>query len=147
MHRQRGISLGEVALTTTVIGGLTFAALPKLNEAKVRAKESALRYELQTIRKAVDTFNAETSGWPLVVSDLLGEKPPASFVYKGKEVAWGNRRWNGPYLGYGEKGKEFIPKDPVSGEPFRQSRTETGRLQVFSSAKGKDIDGTDFSTF
>jgi type II secretory pathway pseudopilin PulG len=152
MHRlrnisQRGISLGEVTLATAVIGGATLLAMPKLNEAKYKAKESVLKYELQTIRKAVETFSIDTGGHPVLLSDLLREDAPSTFVVKGHEVRWGKRPWHGPYLAYGEKGSDYVMRDPVSEQPFLQRRNEKGRLQVFSSAKGKDTDGKLFSDY
>jgi type II secretory pathway pseudopilin PulG len=147
VHRRRGITIGEVAITTTVIGALTVAALPRFTQATQKAKESALKYELSTIRKAIDTFNADTGGWPTELSDLLGEYAPRSYFYKGKEVIWQKKTWQGPYLGYGEKGADYIPKDPVSISPFVQVRADNGRLKVFSSAKGNDMDGHAYSGY
>ena len=146
-RRIRGVSLNEVMMTTAVITVVAAVATPKFAEASQRAREAALKYELQTLRKAVDQFNADTGGWPNNISDLIGTEAPQYLWLKGNVEEWGKRHYNGPYLGYGEKGSRFIPKDPVSSLPFKEYHSEGGRLRIFSSAKGKDLSGEEFSKY
>ena len=144
---RRGLSIVEVLLSTVVIGGVTYAAAPKFVQAAKRAKETAVKAELKTIRQAVDHFFLETGGYPNTISDMIGDKPPEIFWVKGQMAKWGKRSWEGPYLAYGEKGRDFVPKDHISGKSYRASRAENGRLTILSSADGKDSDGVRFSDY
>ena len=147
MHRKRGLTITEIAISTAVIGTATVVAVPKFVHATHRAKESALKYELKNFRKAVDQFYIDTGGYPAELKDLLRENPPKSLWVKAKEKPWIKTiEWHGPYMAYGE-GQLIEPKDPVSDLPFLTKRGDTGRLQIFSSATGKDTEGKSFTTY
>jgi type II secretory pathway pseudopilin PulG len=147
MHRKRGLTITEIAISTAVIGTATVVAVPKFMHATHRAKEAALKLELRNFRKAVDQFYIDTGGYPDEVKDLLRESPPRSFWLKAKERAWNKSvEWHGPYMAYGE-GQLIEPKDPVSDLPFLTKRADTGRLQIFSSATGMDTEGKPFTSY
>lgn len=147
MHRKRGLTITEIAISTAVIGTATVVAVPKFVHATHRAKESALKFELKNYRKAVDQFYIDTGGYPVELKDLLREQPPESFWLNKKQVKWKKSdEWHGPYMAYGE-GSLVEPKDPVSDKPFLTKRGETGRLQIFSSAEGRDSEGKEFTAY
>lgn len=147
MHRSRGLSVSEIMISTAVIGTATVVAVPKFMHAAQRAKESALKYELKTLRKAVDQFYIDSSGYPDTVTDLLQEEAPKDFWMNNKLMRWNpNVKWQGPYVAYGEN-HVSDPLDPVSGKPFLTKRGKNGRLQIFSSAPGKDSEGKEFKTY
>jgi type II secretory pathway pseudopilin PulG len=141
------LTLSEVLISTTIVGAVAMVATPKFIEATKRAKESALKSDLQTIRKAVDQFNADTGGWPESISDLLGDQPPKSWFRNGKAIEWKEAKWNGPYLGFGEKGPEYVPKDVISQKPYRTQRLESGKLKIYSSMTGLDTNGKKFEDY
>jgi type II secretory pathway pseudopilin PulG len=147
MHRKRGLTIAEIAISTAVIGTATVVAVPKFVQATRRAKESALKMELKNFRKAVDQFYIDTGGYPSELKDLLRESPPKSLWLRAKEKPWlKSLEWHGPYMAYGE-GQLIEPKDPVSDQPFLTKRSESGRLQIFSSATGKDTEGKPFTSY
>ncbi|OWU64775.1 MAG: hypothetical protein CBB60_008055 [Armatimonadetes bacterium Cent15-Ar3] len=147
MHRKRGLTITEIAISTAVIGTATVIAVPKFVHATKRAKEAALKFELKNFRKAVDQFYIDTGGYPSDIKDLLREQPPRQFWISSKQKPWTKSlEWHGPYMAYGE-GQLVEPKDPVSDLPYLTKRADTGRLQIFSSAVGNDVDGKPFTGY
>lgn len=147
MHRKRGLTIAEIAISTAVIGTATVVAVPKFVHATHRAKEAALKMELKNFRKAVDQFYIDSGGYPDELKDLLRESPPSSFWFRAKEKPWmKSAEWHGPYMSYGE-GQLIEPKDPVSELPYLTKRNAQGRLQIFSSATGKDTEGKPFTSY
>lgn len=147
MRRKRGLTITEIAVSTAVIGTATVIAVPKFVHATHRAKQAALKFELKSFRKAVDQFYIDTGGYPSELKDLLREHPPKSFWINTKEKPWlKSIEWHGPYMAYGE-GQLIEPKDPVSDLPYLTKRSDNGRLQIFSSATGKDSEDKPFTSY
>lgn len=141
------MSLPEVVISTGIIGSAVFVAMPKYKEATQKAKEASLKQELTLIRKAVDQFNADTSGYPDSIEDLTREEKPTFYFYNGNRQEWGDQKWSGPYLAFGEVGAGKQKNDPVSEQPYKLVRSESGRLKIFSSAKGRDLTGVPFGRY
>jgi type II secretory pathway pseudopilin PulG len=146
-RRRLGMSLPEVVISTGIIGSAIFVAMPKYKEATQKAKEASLRQELTLIRKAVDQFNADTSGFPDSIEDLTREEPPKFYFRQGERKEWGEQKWCGPYLAFGEVGAGQHKNDPVSDQPYKIVRSESGRLKIFSSANGRDFSGVPFGRY
>ena len=60
--RQRGFSLIELVITTTVLTILTLGVLPLVKISVKRQKEQQLRETLRQIRSAIDEFHRDTVG-------------------------------------------------------------------------------------
>lgn len=61
----RGFSLVELVIVIVIIGILAAIAVPRFSHASNNSAESAFRYDLKTLRHAIDLYAAEHRGdWP-----------------------------------------------------------------------------------
>ena len=87
--RRRGFTLIELMIVIIVIAILALIVIPRLAGASMRAKESTMQSNMQTIRNAVANFNADCGTYPTSLSDLLVTSAPSYVV---------SSAWKGPYL-------------------------------------------------
>src|ERR1041385_5392468 len=74
--RQRGFSLIELVITTTVLTILTLGVLPLVKVSVKRQKEQQLRETLRQIRMAIDEFHRDTVGMVCTGVALQPGQPP-----------------------------------------------------------------------
>lgn len=79
MNRERkkksaGFTLIELLIVVTVIGILAGIAMVNVRHADRKARESALKMNLQTMRKAIDDFYADKRRFPTSLQELVDEK-------------------------------------------------------------------------
>ena len=68
---QAGFTLIELIVVITIIGILAALATINVRNARIRAEENALRYNLAQIRKAIDDYYADRQKYPPALEDLV----------------------------------------------------------------------------
>lgn len=128
-RRSHGFTLMELMIVVSLLLILITVAVPLYNAAILRAKESALRQDLFTLRQVIDQYTLDKQKAPQSLEDLVS----AGYVKQ-------------------------IPKDPFTGrsdtwvveqEDVTQSpdQTETGIADVHSGANLTGSDGTSYTTW
>ena len=116
----KGFTLLELLLVLTLLSLLAGLAAPVVTQTIVRAKEAALRENLQIMRHALDDYYADNSRYPEQLEDLVERR----------------------YL-------RFIPKDPMIDDAHswitETSETEEGIDNVLSSSSAIALDGSYYS--
>jgi len=126
---RRGFTFVELMVVLTIIVILMSIAIPIYNRSIVRAKESVLRNNLQTLRTVIDNYTYDKQKAPQSLQDLVTE-------------------------GYLQK----IPMDPMVGnnqswrtimEDAAQSvnQSEPGIFDVKSSSDKIGLDGTPYADY
>ncbi len=110
----RGFTIIELMIVVTIIGILATLAIPSYQAAVVKAKESALRQNLFSIRDVIDQHRADKGKYPETIQSLVG-------------------------AGYLRR----VPTDPITGNTTSWQemvdQTDGGVIDVFS---GSDLVGT-----
>ena len=124
----RGFTLIELIIVVAIIGILATIAVPAMRTAPQRARESALKEDLFTIRSCIDQFHADRGRYPSSLDELVS-------------------------LGY----LRSVPIDPVTRSPEtwiveypevseeeteREQEEGAGIIDVRSGAEGTALDGT-----
>jgi general secretion pathway protein G len=69
--RGRGFTLIELIVVVAIIGILATIAVPAMRTAPQRARESALREDLFTLRSCLDQFHADRGRYPTSLDELV----------------------------------------------------------------------------
>jgi len=114
----RGFTLIEMSVVVAIIGILYFTVAPMYGTTIIRAKETALKEDLQVMRKVLDQYFKDRQKWPEDLDSLVRDG----------------------YL-------RAVPADPMTGrsDTWRAIPSEYGRADVFdvrSGAAGQAGDGT-----
>ena len=72
--RRRGFTLLELLLVMLLLALLASLAVPVVTQSIVRARESALRADLQALRKAIDDFHADNGAYPKELDELVKKR-------------------------------------------------------------------------
>lgn len=123
-----GFTLLELLVVMTIIGILAAIAVPALRDSPQRARESALREDLFTLRSVIDQYHGDKGYYPADPQTLVAEgyirKIPLDPMTKAAET------W---VLSY-----EEVPADQESsGQP-----TTPGVIDIHSGSNGKGLDGS-----
>ncbi len=125
---EAGFTLLELLVVMTIIGILAAIAVPALRDSPQRARESALREDLFTLRSVVDQYHGDKGSYPAdlqtLVTDGYIRKIPLDPMTKSADT------W---VLSYEEA--------PAEAEPSDQPPTP-GIIDIHSGSKGKALDGT-----
>lgn len=70
----RGLTLIELLLTLFILSLLASLAFPIVTGGIHRAKESALKEDLYTVRKAIDHYYADTKTYPADLEELVEKR-------------------------------------------------------------------------
>jgi general secretion pathway protein G len=149
--RQKGLTLLELIITTTILLILSSAALPLFRVTIVRQKEWELRRDLREIRTSIDRYKdlADTNYIRTAVGSN-GYPPDLDTLVKGVQ--------------FGVAGAENIrflrrvPIDPMTGradwvlrsiqdDPDSDQSSGENVFDVHSSSQAKGLDGTAYSTW
>lgn len=139
LGRGRGFTLVELLIVIIIIGILASVAIPLVRDASRRAKESAVRDQISSLRKAVSYFHEDTECYPLTLADLSATTAPAEGYNRGgqtKAIKPGD--FNGPYL----------EGQPIPGEMagwINYKGDERGR--IWCPLTGTDLAGNLFSSW
>lgn len=154
----KGFTLIEVLITVTILAILASAVMPLSKMSVKRAKETELREDLRTMRKAIDEYkrawdegrirkNAGESGYPPDLKTLVDGVEDAASPQSGKKIRFLRR----------------IPRDPMNPETSAASHETWGLrsyqsdaddpkegedvFDVYSRSDGVAIDGTIYKTW
>lgn len=86
-RREAGFTMAELLVVLLIVGLLAAIAVPNVSGAIQRAREAALRENLQVMRHALDDYFADTASYPASLDALV----------------------EGRYI-------RFVPEDPVASE-------------------------------
>lgn len=115
---QRGFTVAELLVVLLIVGLLAAIAVPNISGTIERAREAALREDLSVMRRALDSYFADTGAYPASLNDLVEKR----------------------YL-------RDIPADPIAGRDkgweVEQAR-EGGISDVRSAADGTGSDGVPY---
>ena len=150
LRRQNGgFTLIEALIVIMYIAIIACIVLPNLTGAGRRARETALRATLNEMRKAAQSYQAETGLFPFDLTDLAAtEAPDVGLTPSGAVAAVDPADWKGPYLMAGGGG---LPKDPTNGGHEWGYQVETGGQYdlgwVYSLSAGNSLDGQPYSMY
>ena len=71
MRRNAGFTLIELIVVVAIIGILATIAVPAMKTAPQRARESALKEDLFTLRSCLDQFHADRGRYPSSLDELV----------------------------------------------------------------------------
>ncbi len=137
VHRlQKGFTLIELIVVVSIIGILAGIAMVNLKNMTRKARETALKDNLFTMRKAIDNFYADKQHYPASLEELRPNylhaipKDPITL-----QVDW-----------------EEVREDPLSleggdipAETDPQALSEPGVMDVKSKASGSTLDNVPYS--
>lgn len=72
--KSRGFTLIELLVVVTIIGILAGIAMVNVRNAQQKARESALKMNLMSMRKAIDDFYADKRKYPSSLQELVDAK-------------------------------------------------------------------------
>ncbi len=68
---ERGFSLLELIVVLTLVGLLVGIALPMYKDATQRAREAALKQDLQRMREAIEEYYTDRAQYPQALEDVV----------------------------------------------------------------------------
>ncbi len=72
--RRRGFTLLELLFVLVIVALLTSLVAPMVVGSIEQARESALRQDLQVLRKAIDDYHADTGRYPGELGELVARR-------------------------------------------------------------------------
>ena len=134
----RGFTLIEMLIVIVVIAILAMIVIPRLLGAGRKAKESALRGDLQQLRNAIQQFEADCGDFPAAIDDLM--TAPAAGSNGGNGIALDVGAWKGPYM---RTPDGALPNDPFTAAGDWTYDAPSG--DVHSASTLTALDGTNYS--
>jgi general secretion pathway protein G len=141
---QRGFTLIELIVATAILAILVGAAIPLEKNAIKREREHELRYDLWTIRDAIDRYKdaADRGAFQLKV-DSQGYPPDLDTLVTGVDVA-------GKKLKFLRK----VPMDPMTKQDWGMRSMQDDKdadswggqnvFDIYSKSDGVALDGTKY---
>ena len=139
---RRAFTLIELLVVIVVIAVLAAIIIPKFASQGKRSKEAALKSNMNMVRTALASCQADTGLWPAALTDLNGAAVPTANgnTSAGVASAWPSGSWHGPYVDVGA----FT--DPITGTTLTYTAT-TGVVGVPTTLTGNDTAGVAYSTY
>jgi general secretion pathway protein G len=143
---ERGLTLVELIVAAAILAILASAAIPLTRFQIRREKERELRYDLWTMRDAIDKYkDAADKGAIQTKVDSQNYPPDLETLVKGvdiqgKKVKFLRRIPVDPMTGNAEWGLRSMQDDPKSDSFGGQSV-----FDVYSKSQGTALDGTKYS--
>jgi general secretion pathway protein G len=120
-----GFTLLELMIVISIIIILVSVALPQYQKTIMHARETILRYDLDTMRKLIDQYSADKGKLPQSLDDLV----TAGYMRElPKDPITDNKDWN-----------------IVTGDDPYSTEGGTGITDVHSSSSDVGTDGTPYS--
>ena len=127
----RGFTLIELIIVVAIIGILATIAVPAMRTAPQRAKESALKEDLYTLRSCIDQFHGDRGRYPTSLDELVTmgylRQMPVDPVTASKET------WVTIYEEVTEENDERDQEQPQ------------GIIDVHSGSDGVALDGSRYA--
>jgi general secretion pathway protein G len=143
---ERGLTLVELIVTITILAILASAAVPMARFQAKRLNERILRYDLWTMRDAIDRYKdaADKNAFPIKL-DSQGYPPDLETLVNGVEVQTKKVKFLrhipvDPMTGKAEWGLRSMQDDSKSDSYGGQSV-----FDVYSKSTGTALDGTKYS--
>lgn len=130
-----GFSLIELIVVVSIIGILAGVAMVSVKFATRKAREAALRDNLFTMRKAIDTFYGDKDRYPATLDELV----PGYIRSVPKDPISMQPDW------------VLVMDDPMtvegemSADPDPEAIAQPGVVDVKSNAPGNTLDGTPYT--
>ncbi len=70
LRHQHGTTIIELMMVVTIIGILATLATPSYYQSAIKAKETALKHNLFTIRDVLDQYRADRGTYPATLAEL-----------------------------------------------------------------------------
>lgn len=144
-QRQRGFTLLEMIVATTILLILMGAAVPVAKLSTKRQKETELRRDLWEMRAAIDRYKeyADRNAFQQKV-DSQGYPPDLDTLVKGvdiqgKKVRFLRRIPVDPMTGKNEWGMRSMQDDPTSDSWGGQNV-----FDIYTKSEGTGLDGTKY---
>ena len=143
---ERGLTLVELIVTTTILAILAAAAFPVARFQVKRQNERILRYDLWMMRDAIDKYkDAADKGAFQTKLDSQNYPPDLETLVSGVEVQTKKVKFlrkipKDPMTGNAEWGLRSMQDDPGSTSYGGQSV-----FDVYSKSQGTALDGTKYS--
>jgi len=129
MRDQRGFTLLELLVVMTIIGILAAVAVPALRDSPQRARESALREDLFTMRSTIDQYHGDKGHYPAdlqtLVTDGYMRKIPFDPMTKSADT------W-----------VVAMEEQSTASDSTPDPNTTPGIVDVHSGSSAKALDGT-----
>ncbi len=145
---EAGVTLVELIVTVAILSILATAAVPITRFERKREKERELRYDLWTMRAAIDKYKdaADRNAFQTKL-DSQGYPPDLATLVKGVDVQGKKVRFLrqipiDPMTGKNEWGERSMQDDPDATSFGGQNL-----FDVYSKAEGTALDGTKYSTW
>jgi general secretion pathway protein G len=146
--REAGLTLVELIVTVAILAVLASAALPVTRFERKRQNERELRYDLWTMRAAIDRYKdaADRSAFQTKV-DSFNYPPDLQTLVdgvdvQGKKVKFLRRIPVDPMTGKDDWGERSMQDDPNSDSFGGQNV-----FDVYSKSQGTALDGTKYATW
>jgi general secretion pathway protein G len=145
---ERGLTLVELIVTVAILAILASAVIPIARFQIKREKERQLRYDLWTMRDAIDKYkDAADKGGIQTKVDSQNYPPDLETLVngvdiQGKKVKFLRRIPVDPMTGTAEWGLRSMQDDPDSTSFGGQSV-----FDVYSKSQGTALDGTKYATW
>lgn len=127
LPHQRGFTLLEMVMVMTIIVVLAVIGVTSYQQVQLRARETLLKEDLNTMRKLLDQYEADREKLPQAIEDLVS-------------------------AGYMRE----VPTDPLTGEKdwttemgedMTSREGGQGIINIHSNAQGQSSDGKAYSEF
>jgi general secretion pathway protein G len=130
--RQDGFTLIELIVVVAIIGILAAIAVPAMRTAPERARESALKEDLFTLRSCLDQFHADRGRYPTSLDEIVSlgylRSVPVDPLTKSKDT------WVLVY-------EEVTPEN----QDDTQQQTSPGIIDIHSGSPETALDGTKYA--
>ena len=127
LPQQRGFTLLEMVMVMTIIVVLAVIGVTSYQQVQLKARETLLKEDLNTMRKLLDQYEADREKLPQSIDDLVQD-------------------------GYMRE----VPEDPITGEKDWQTENgesvlsrdgAQGIVKISSNAQGQGSDGKAYSEY
>lgn len=140
VRNRKGFTLIEMLIVIVVIAILALIVIPRLLGAGRRAKESALRGDLQQLRNAIQQFEADCGDFPATLDQLVADAGTPPSGNGGQGLALDSTGYKGPYLRTPDGG---LPEDPFTSAADWTYDGASG--DVASASTLTALDGTNYA--
>jgi type II secretion system protein G len=141
--RRKGFTLIELLIVIVVIAILALIVFPRLMGASRRAKDSALKVNLRTLRNAIAQYEADCGFVPTALTDLTGATTDATLPVTA---------YKGPYLK--NEGAVIDSSGGIPVNPYADASAAIDVHWIYSSGDvipagltGTDVDGKAYSSY